>query len=150
MKIVDAKGKDLPHICELIKKEFPYTKLSFEDLLKRFNSDEFFFLKAIEGEDMAGFIEFRKRGEEGKIFGLVVLENFRGKGIGEKLVNAAVGKLKVMGADIINLIVAQDNKNAKRIYKNFGFKSIGLLEKEVGGKKIEAMILDYASAETAS
>lgn len=150
MKIVDAEGKDLPRICELIEKEFPYTKLSFENLLKRFNSSEFFFLKAIEGNDMAGFIEFRKRENEGKIFGLVVLENFRGSGIGEKLVNAAVDKLKGMGADIINLIVAQDNKNAKKIYKNFGFKSIGLLEKEIGGKKIEAMFLDAASAKTAS
>ncbi|MFH1586763.1 MAG: GNAT family N-acetyltransferase [Candidatus Diapherotrites archaeon] len=150
MNIVGAEEKDLPRICELIRKEFPYTKLSFGDLRARFNSKEFFFLKAIKGKDMAGFIEFRKRGKEGKIFGLVVLENFRGEGIGEKLVNAAVDKIRKMGADEITLIVAQDNENAKKIYRNFGFRPFGFLEREIAGKKIEAMILDATSAKTAS
>ena len=51
-------------------------------------------------------------------------EEFRGKGYGTKLMDKAINLAKKNKVDSVELVVNQDNKIAKRLYKKTGFKKI--------------------------
>lgn len=54
--------------------------------------------------------------------GIVVRENFRGMGIGSKLMNSLIALARREGLRKIRLIVSADNHRAIKLYKKFGFK----------------------------
>lgn len=58
---------------------------------------------------------------EGGIFGLGVVPEERGKGLGRELLLGSVEKLKELGADKIFLQVDAENENALSLYKSAGF-----------------------------
>ena len=60
-----------------------------------------------------------------------IVENFRGKGIGKKLVKAAIEKAKSEGIiEIFYLMVRADHNAAINLYESSGFKEIARLEKD--------------------
>lgn len=58
---------------------------------------------------------------EGGIFGLGVVPEERGKGLGREILVSSVEKLKELGADKIFLQVDAENDNALNLYKSAGF-----------------------------
>jgi len=66
--------------------------------------------------------------------GIGVLKEFRGKGIGEALMRAALDKAKQKGLTRIELSVFDSNKGAMLLYHKLGF--------EVEGKKRKAVLID--------
>ena len=52
-----------------------------------------------------------------------VNQEYRGKGIGKKLIQEAIKKAKESGIDCIELDVWSQNKFAKKFFKNLGFKA---------------------------
>jgi len=68
------------------------------------------------------------------VLGMGVLQAYRHKGIGTKLVHAALEKAKTYGLYRIELEVFEDNLPAIELYKKFGF--------QVEGRKIGAVIID--------
>ncbi len=55
------------------------------------------------------------------IHDIVVLEEYRGKGIGRQLLDTIVSKAKELGCGKITLEVRDDNISAQALYKSFGF-----------------------------
>ncbi len=59
-------------------------------------------------------------------------KGYRRKGIGRKLLQKVIDILKNDGFKEIELTVDPDNEAADRLYKNFGFKKVGLRKNEYG------------------
>lgn len=79
------------------------------------------------------------------IFGVYVKQEFRGQGIGEKLIESAISSIKKNKNIIkINLNVNAKQKAAVRLYEKYGFKSVGLLKKDlhVNGKFYDELIME--------
>lgn len=77
-------------------------------------------------------------GNEGGIFGLGILPQWRGKGLGRDLLISSVLELKKLGAERIFLQVDDHNEKALKMYTSCGFKedyvmNYYLLEKNEGG-----------------
>ncbi len=143
-EIKRADNKDLEEISRLIMKEFPYTKATKQKLRKRLRNKNIHLFKLVYRNTMVGFTEIEEAGYLGKINGLGIIEKFRGKKLGKKLVQFAVDYLKGKGAKEIILIVKEENEQAKRLYRQSGFKKAGLLKKKIDGSKIEEMSLQIA------
>lgn len=62
-----------------------------------------------------------------KIIGVIddvyVLPEFRGKGIGKKLVVECLNKMKVVGVKVVGLQVLTENRAAIKLYEKLGFKT---------------------------
>ena len=55
------------------------------------------------------------------IHDIVILEKFRGKGLGRQLMNAIAERAKKIGCKKITLEVRADNTNAQHLYKSLGY-----------------------------
>ncbi|KIO70563.1 GNAT family N-acetyltransferase [Caldibacillus thermoamylovorans] len=60
--------------------------------------------------------------------GTGVAKAYRSKGIGKKLVDVSISILKQNGVDIATLEVLKDNEKAISLYKDMGYKEVGILE----------------------
>ncbi len=60
------------------------------------------------------------------VMGVGVLPEFRGKGIGRRLIETTLDKAKSQGITRIELWVFEDNKKAFELYKRMGFEVEGL------------------------
>jgi len=67
------------------------------------------------------------------IFGIAVLKEFRGDGIGKLLMDLIFAEARkvLAGLEIVTLEVYAKNMIARRIYEGFGFKQYGLLPKGI-------------------
>lgn len=60
------------------------------------------------------------------VLGLGVAKNYRGHGVGRKLITAALAKASVRGIERVELTVRVDNIAAQSLYKSLGFVVEGL------------------------
>ena len=140
-KIVPIGPEDVPRILKIVQKEFPYKNFEEERFHERVLQPSVFVFKAVEGKQLAGFIDIEFMDEQtGRITALSVMERFRGKKIGKKLVEFAIDFFKKQACERIVLLVAKENETAKKVYSEAGFKKTKDLEK-IGGKEAEEMEL---------
>lgn len=83
--------------------------------------------KIIGTANMKSFL--RKRISHRGIFGISVLKEFSGQGIGSMLLAEIINYAKSVNLEILELEVRTDNIPAIHLYKKFGFKEYGLYEK---------------------
>ncbi len=79
------------------------------------------------------------------IFGLYVSEKYRGMGIGKKLIDSVLEKIKENNAiSKIKLTVNSEQKAALKLYESCGFKVVGKLGKElsVKGKLYDEFVME--------
>ena len=55
---------------------------------------------------------------------IATFSDFRGRGIGSRLMSRALGLAKESGATTISLIVAEENRGALRLYQREGYKAV--------------------------
>jgi ribosomal protein S18 acetylase RimI-like enzyme len=72
---------------------------------------------AVQGYDYMSL-----RGPAGVLHDLVVFPEYRGRGIGGLLVNAALAYLKARGAPRVVLSTADGNQAAQRLFARIGFR----------------------------
>lgn len=73
----------------------------------------------------AGFVLCHLVAGQCEILSLGVAPEFRGKGIGARLVEAAVDKSRTLGVQRLFLEVAEDNETARWLYTAHGFIPVG-------------------------
>ncbi len=79
------------------------------------------------GGRVVGYIAVMDMGREAKIISFAVKKEFRGKGIGDKLLKAAIERCRRRGKERILLEVRVSNEIAQRLYKKNGFKIIDVI-----------------------
>lgn len=73
----------------------------------------------------AGFVLFRTVADEAEILTIAVLPEYRGQGIGRRLVERASDLAASAGACSLFLEVAEDNRAARALYRAAGFVIAG-------------------------
>ena len=76
------------------------------------------------------------------VLGIAVLAEYRGQGVGQALLHAALNKAKEIGLTRIELTVREKNESAIALYKKFGFEIEGLHRNAV---QIEAVYENHIS-----
>ena len=107
-------------------------------------------LFALSNDKPVGMITFvlknkAKTRHIANIFGVYVKQEFRGQGIGEKLIESAISSIKNnRNAIKINLNVNAKQKAAVKLYEKYGFKTVGRLKKDlhVNGKFYDELIME--------
>ena len=99
---------------------------------------------AIEGEKLIGWCDILPVDGESRahvgLLAIAVLPDARGKGIGTRLMEAALAKVRSQGLTRIELIVRCDNQRAKALYDRFGFFVEGIQQRSqrVDGEYFDA------------
>ncbi|WP_070972113.1 GNAT family N-acetyltransferase [Vibrio sonorensis] len=76
---------------------------------------------SLDGENIVGAILVGTDGRRGYVQHLAVNPNYRGKGLGAKLISAAVEALSEIGIAKTHLFVANENINAQAFYEKLGW-----------------------------
>ncbi len=76
------------------------------------------------------------------ILGMGIIKQYRGKGIGKKLVEKSIESAKRLGVEKLELEVFDTNEIAKKLYKRMGFFEEGRLlrKRKCQGEKYEDII----------
>jgi RimJ/RimL family protein N-acetyltransferase len=102
------------------------------DVLKKIRNKEAVLLVVESNGKIVGISDITKRGRAEKhvgLFGITLAKEFRGKGIGRKLMELILEETKKSLKDLklIRLVCFADNKTACKLYQSLGFKEYGKL-----------------------
>ena len=84
-----------------------------------------YWLVAMDGERVAGYIGSQSVLGEADMMNLAVSPDYRRQGIGQKLVERLIGDLKARGTHILVLEVRASNESAIALYQKLGFTQVG-------------------------
>ena len=140
MIIETMKSSHVAQIAELEKICFsdPWSEKSIASEL---NNELAFWLTAMEGEQVAGYIGSQTVMDESDMMNVAVHPDFRRKGIAEALVNALVEALKSKGSRCLTLEVRASNVPAITLYGKLGFSEIGRRKNYYRNPREDALIL---------
>ncbi|ERI10785.1 GNAT family N-acetyltransferase [Aneurinibacillus aneurinilyticus] len=108
-------------------------KFTFENVVERLKpNDDKFILGVFEDKNLVGIVTFMresspKEAHKGNIYGMFVVPEMRGQGLGKSLLLELIRKAKnCNGLEQINLTVVSNNEPAKKLYKSIGFQVYGV------------------------
>ena len=124
-----------------------HRKMTLESVRERIaaGGNESFVFGAFNGHELAGMAGFYretrlKKRHQGRIWGVFVSPEFRGKGLGRALLAAVLEKARALqGLSSILLTVATTQGSARKLYLSLGFRSFGIEPRavSVNGQYIE-------------
>jgi RimJ/RimL family protein N-acetyltransferase len=105
------------------------------------------FLGAFDGGKVVG--ECSIRGRESKdtghtgLFGMVVLEGYRGIGLGRGMMSQALREARRLGIWLVELEVMAINEHAVRLYEKLGFRRVGVVPAKMvrDGKPLDVIVM---------
>lgn len=112
----------------------PWSESYFRLALKRPRSYEHFYV-ARDAGDLIGYIVFSVIYEEAHILNIAVAAAQQRRGIGKYLLAAALGVIQDAGGCEVFLEVAVSNLPAQYLYRQFGFRIIGIRKNYYGRSK---------------
>jgi len=117
---------DVEHVVQIDKLSFtlPWSERTYRLELTE-NSAAYLFVAELEDQlkhPVVGYIGFWFIADEAHISTLAVHPDFRGQGIGRKLLEEALLVASRLGADLVTLEVRASNQRPIDLYKKFGFQ----------------------------
>ncbi|HKY17293.1 MAG TPA: GNAT family N-acetyltransferase [Rhizomicrobium sp.] len=88
-----------------------------------------------------GFVMARVAAGEAEILTLAVDPKARGRGLGRKLLDAAIAKATELGAQAMFLEVGSDNPHALALYAGLGFTKVGMRKAYYDGRDAQLLRL---------
>ncbi len=85
-----------------------------------------------------------------RIVSIAVHPDFQGRGIGRRLMAAALESLQRRGAECVRLEVRPDNVAARRLYESLGFQDVGLVHDTRGPWVVMILRLDKGGGQRAA
>jgi ribosomal-protein-alanine N-acetyltransferase len=110
------KDKDIPAVVEIENLSFRFPKPE-----AIFREDEHKYLVAKDEDRIVGYIGVEKILDEAHIINMAVHPDYRGKGIGKRLMQHILND-----EEVFFLEVRVSNGSAKKIYEKYGFKDISI------------------------
>lgn len=153
-----AERKDIKKLSDLATRTFydtfghSFTKEELKAVIDETRSPRYFIsvfdevtiLLALENKKLVGYVQFGKvtipeitptKGDR-EITRVYVDSHLHRKGIGSKLLGAALKNPRMRRAKNVYLTVWEKNESAMALYKKYGFKECGEHDIYVGAKKI--------------
>lgn len=131
--IAELLKENIERINEL-SKLFPENFKSATEIINDFNSNIFskYFIY-LEKSNIIGFINYYDLYDRFEIANIVVLENYRNKKIGSKLMEKLLDEGFKKQIVNITLEVRCDNNNAIKLYKKYGFERVAIRKSYYNG-----------------
>ena len=132
MKIRRITPLDLEQVYEVEVSSFkyPYSKLLLLSWIILHSDTS---VVAIEDGRVVGYclsaLERKGNTVRGHILSIAVLPEYRGRGIGKRMMSEVERILKEKGAEYVYLEVEEDNLVARRLYESLGYKEAGKIER---------------------
>ena len=128
MMIIPMTAETVPAVSKLENACFS-TPWSEKSIRGEMNNEWAFWLTAMEGESLLGYIGIQFGLDGGDIMTIATEPELRGKGIGKKLVLAAVEQLQEKHLGYLTLEVRPSNSPAIALYESLGFREVGRRKK---------------------
>lgn len=125
VEITVMTQEDFNQISTILTSEFD--EFWNPDILKdELNAENSNYLVAKQNQEIVGFVGMKLLVDEANIMNIVVKKTFRNQGIGTLLLESLIGLAKEKKSTSITLEVMEENYSAIHLYKNFGFKQVGI------------------------
>jgi ribosomal-protein-alanine N-acetyltransferase len=126
LEIVPMGTRDVPGVMEIEKVSFPIPWSRQTYLAEILHNDRAYYLVARLGGQVAGYVGIWLIAGEGHITNIAVHPQYRGQGIGTKLLDALSNEARQRGASRLTLEVRVSNVEAQRVYTRCGFLKVGI------------------------
>ena len=138
--LMEMKAEHVPQVAQLEKICFsdPWSEMSIAHELESLWS---YWLVAVDGDTVAGYIGSQSSIDEADIMNVAVHPDYRRQGIAENLINTLVADLKKRGCHALLLEVRASNTPAITLYEKLGFAQIGCRKNYYRNPKEDALIL---------
>jgi ribosomal-protein-alanine N-acetyltransferase len=100
-------------------------------------------------ELIVGFVGLWMLPDEAHIVTIAVRDSHRRRGIGEKLLLAAIDLARERGEEVVTLEVRVSNEVAIKLYEKYGFEQVGLRPRYYSDNREDAYILTAEAVTTA-
>lgn len=137
----DMTEDDIEQVLEIESQSFstPWTRNAFlielrENMLAQY-------IVAQVDEKVVGYAGIWKILNEGHITNIAVLKDYRGKGIGNVLIEGLIWYCSKNNLDSMTLEVRESNTVAQNLYKKYGFVNSGIRPKYYGDNGENAIIM---------
>ena len=138
--LMEMKAEHVPQVAQLEKICFsdPWSEMSIAHELESLWS---YWLVAVDGDTVAGYIGSQSSIDEADIMNVAVHPDYRRQGIAENLINTLVAELKKRGCHALLLEVRASNTPAITLYEKLGFAQVGCRKNYYRNPKEDALIL---------
>ena len=85
-----------------------------------------YYLVGVRGDEVICYGGFHKVLDEAHITNIAVRADSRGRGIGTLLMSELISRARMLGVKYMTLEVRDNNENAIKLYKSFGFTVEGI------------------------
>jgi RimJ/RimL family protein N-acetyltransferase len=77
------------------------------------------------------------------VLGIAIIDGYRGVGLGEQMIRAALNQATKIGIWLVELEVFANNERARQLYSKIGFKKVGTVPKKIqrNGKLIDEVVM---------
>ena len=130
MKVRQATLKDLDGMMSIEELCFGDEKFDRGTVKAYISRRDAFAMIAVEGDRIVGaaMASVSIRLDCGRIGSVAVLDRYRGKGLGKRLLKACEKEFRRRGVARFMLEVAVDNQDAVRLYEGNGYRVVGVVE----------------------
>ena len=134
------KAEHVPQVARLEKICFadPWSEMSIAHELESIWS---YWLVAVDGETVAGYIGSQSSIDESDIMNVAVHPDYRRQGVAENLINNLITDLNARGSRALMLEVRASNVAAQALYGKMGFQVIGKRKGYYAGNE-DAVIME--------
>lgn len=124
VSVRDLTRRDLPAVLEIERASFsvPWRPSTFEGLLARGDTD--LLAAELEGR-LCGYAVCWTILDQSELGNVAVRADERGRGVGRRLVEAALERARGRGAEECYLEVRESNQTARQLYQKLGFEVVG-------------------------
>jgi ribosomal-protein-alanine N-acetyltransferase len=122
-----ADAGDLDAVVTIERASFTDPPWSRDSFLALVDSPRAYFTVACEspGGGVIGYVVAWFVADEAEIANLAVAPERRGRGVGSRLLDAALAEARVAGARVVHLEVRDSNAAARALYGSRGFSPVG-------------------------
>lgn len=137
-RLMAPEDADAVEVVETACFAIPWSRESF---WKAAGDSNTCYLLVLDGERVIGYAGCWISFEEGQITNVAVLPEYRGKGVGTKLMGEIIRLLLARGLTALTLEVRPSNTPARALYARYGFREAGVRKGYYQDNGEDALIL---------
>ncbi len=125
MKFEPLRYEHLRQMAQIEQEAFdqPWSERMFIPEVEDKNA---YYLVGVRGDEVICYGGFHKVLDEAHITNIAVRADSRGRGIGTLLMSELISRARLLGVKYMTLEVRDNNENAIKLYKSFGFTVEGI------------------------
>ena len=141
VRIRDMTRADLGDVMAIERASFsmPWRATTFESLLNRSDAD---LIAAVSDDDrLVGYAVVWTVVDQAELGNVAVQQEWRQRGVGRMLVQAALERARARSAEECFLEVRESNRSAQSLYEKCGFRSIGRRRRYYSNPTEDALVM---------